>query len=192
MLQIFVTVQDSILILLIIVYPGYFHFELLVSDTYSARVKALTVVASIMWLVSALTGTCLLCYFFLQQFIDQDVGDFLPVPRQNKEDGIASARNSFQHCDFDLKTEKGLDHLASYKRTYDEVKKTFSTTPVHDEHSHPADAFIVLGQTWRQAKIAYPEPSDYEKLMAGNITNIKFGQMKKQHFEKMRREREWT
>ena len=125
----------------------------------------------------------------LQQFIDQDVGDFVVTPKQGKEDGIAAARKSFELCDFDKRTEEGFISLESYKRTYDEVKKVFSTTPVHDEHSHPADAFIVLGQTWRQSKIAYPEMTDDEKLFAGNVTNIKFGEMKKQHFANMRAQR---
>jgi hypothetical protein len=126
----------------------------------------------------------------LQQFLDQDAGDFVVHPRQNKEDGIASARNSFSLCEFNEDTtEEGFEHLKSYARTYDEEKKVFSTTPVHDEHSHPADAFILLGQTWRQSKMAYPELTDQEKLHAGNITNIKFGEIRKNHFRKKRNER---
>ena len=125
----------------------------------------------------------------LQQFIDQNVGDFVLTPNIGREDGIEAARATFRICDFDRKTEDGFDHLKNYKRTYDEVKKVFSITPVHDDHSHASDAFRYLSLTWQQSKMAYPDMTDQEKLYAGNVTNIKFGEMKKEHFRKMRNER---
>ena len=125
----------------------------------------------------------------LQQFIDQNVGDFVLVPNIGREDGIQAARKTFPLCDFDRSVEKGFEHLKNYKRTYDEVKKVFSLTPVHDEHSHASDAFRYLSLTWQQSKMAYPELTDQEKLFAGNVTNIKFGEIRKNHFRKKRNER---
>jgi len=37
--------------------------------------------------------------------------------------------------------------------------------------------------------MAYPELTDQEKLFAGNVTNIKFGEIRKNHFRKKRNER---
>jgi len=85
--------------------------------------------------------------------------------------------------------ETGFEHLRNYARTYDEEKKVYSNTPVHDQHSHPADAFRYLSLTWRQSKMAFPSQTDEEKLYAGNVTNISFGAMKKEHFRKKRLER---
>ena len=128
----------------------------------------------------------------LQQFIEQDVGDFVLVPKGKVEDGIAAGRKTFPLCDFNTDNpdvETGFEHLRNYARTYDEEKKVYSTTPVHDQHSHPADAFRYLSLTWRQSKMAFPSPTDEEKLYAGNVTNISFGAMKKEHFRKKRLER---
>lgn len=125
----------------------------------------------------------------LQQFIEQKIGTFVLTPNIGREDGIQAARKTFPLCDFNTKTEDGFEHLRGYARTYDEVKKVFSLTPVHDDHSHASDAFRYLSLTWRQSKMAYPDSTDQEKLYAGNITNINFGAMKKAHFDKKRRER---
>ena len=125
----------------------------------------------------------------LQQFEDLDVGKFQIVPNVSKEDGIQAARATFPKCVFDYAADKGFEHLKYYKRTYDEVKKVFSLTPVHDEHSHGSDACRYLSLTWRQSKVLSPEASFESKLFGGNVVGMNFGQMKKSHFAKKRAER---
>ncbi len=125
----------------------------------------------------------------LQQFIDEDVGEFALVPNLSIEDGIQAGNATFHRCYFDHKCEKGIEHLKSYHRSYDEVKKTFSTTPVHDEHSHAADAFRYLSLTWRQSKAQVPQLTQNEKFHSGNVVGINFGAMKEEHFRKKRVER---
>jgi len=129
----------------------------------------------------------------LQQFVEigdkKNLGDFVIAPKVGIEDGIQAARATFPHCVFDKGVDKGFEHLKSYKRTYDEVKKVFSLTPVHDEHSHASDAFRGLSLTWRQSKASFPELSQAERFAAGNVVGINFGQMKKNHFRDKRAQR---
>ena len=129
----------------------------------------------------------------LQQFVDigqkKNLGDFVITPNIGREDGIQAARKTFALCDFDQGTEKGFEHLKSYKRSYDEVKKVFSIQPVHDEHSHASDAFRYLSLTWRQSKASFPDLTQNQRFAAGNIIGLNFGQMKKNHFNKKRAER---
>lgn len=126
----------------------------------------------------------------LQQFLEEDVGNFAVVPSLSKEDGIQAARATFKHCYFDLKCEDAIENLKSYRREYDQVNKVFSTNAVHDEHSHAADAFRYLSLTWRQSKIQVPELTQNQKFYTGNIQSVNFGAIKKAHFERKRRERE--
>ena len=125
----------------------------------------------------------------LQQFMDEDVGNFSLVPNLSIEDGIQAANATLPRCYFDHKANDGVEHLKSYCRKYDEIKKVFSTSPVHDQHSHASDAFRYLSLTWRQSKAQLPAISQSQKFHNGNITSINFGAMKKSHFDKKRQER---
>lgn len=134
----------------------------------------------------------------LQQFIDwseklkgdYDIGKFGLCPELSKADGIQAARATFHHCEFDAEhTSVGLEHLNAYHRMYDEEKKVYSDATVHDEHSHPADAFRYLSLVWMPSKKEQVILTPEQALMAGNIRNVNFGELKKAHFDKKRRER---
>jgi len=124
-----------------------------------------------------------------QQFLAEDVGQFAIVPGLSIEDGIQAGRATLKRCWFDRSCAKGIENLKSYRRKYDEATRTFSTTPVHDEHSHTADAFRYLSLSWRQAKEQAPMLTTQQKFHAGNITSVNFGAIKKQHFAQKRRDR---
>ena len=129
------------------------------------------------------------------QFLDQrrnapSLGDFRFTPELSREDGIQAARATFRRAYFNKGTcDDGLEHLKAYHRKYDEEKKEFSE-PVHDDHSHPADAWRYLSLSWREAKEENPELTPQQKLYAGNITGISFGQMKKNFLAQKRALRE--
>lgn len=60
-------------------------------------------------------------------------------------DGINAVRTILPRCWFDSKKcADGIDALKSYRREYDENKKTYHDRPVHDWASDPADAFRYL------------------------------------------------
>lgn len=127
----------------------------------------------------------------LQQLLDCDVGRFAIAPRLDVEEGIQAARATFPKCWFDEKaTEKGREYLTGYRRTWDEEKRVFSSQPLHDFCSHAADAWRSVAVSWRQAKAQSHEISPVQKMMAGNVTALNFGQIKDAHLRRMREGRE--
>jgi hypothetical protein len=118
-----------------------------------------------------------------------NLGDFRRAPDVSKEDGIQAARATFPHCNFDYSTTIGFEALKRYHRKYDNEKKTFSTTPVHDDSSHPADSFRYLSLSWRLARAEQRVITMEEALMGGNVTSMSFGELKKQHFKRKSAER---
>src|SRR6266850_4307611 len=61
---------------------------------------------------------------------------------QDLMEGIQAARIMFSQCYFDeVKCERGISALSSYKKQKDELRGVYSKHPVHDWASHGADAF---------------------------------------------------
>ena len=69
------------------------------------------------------------------------------------QDGINAARRTLPLCVFHPRCETGgLDALEQYRREWDDEKKAFKATAVHDWTSHPADSFRYLALSWRGIK----------------------------------------
>lgn len=67
-----------------------------------------------------------------------------------KMDGINAARQALSRCVFHGRTEdQGIAALEQYRREWDDDKKAFKLTEVHDWSSHLADAFRYLALSWR-------------------------------------------
>jgi phage terminase large subunit len=67
------------------------------------------------------------------------------LPALPVDDGISAARLLLPRCYFDSeRCADGIEHLRQYRREYDERLRTFKPKPLHDEHSHGADAFRYL------------------------------------------------
>lgn len=129
----------------------------------------------------------------LHQFIEFNndhkniLGNFAIAPKLDVQEGIMAARATFPKCKFDAELcEIGVDHLKAYRREFDEENNVFSSTPKHDGASHAADGFRYLSLVWRKSKAQSHEMTPEQKLFAGNVTSINFGQLKKEHFKKMR------
>jgi phage terminase large subunit len=76
----------------------------------------------------------------------------MPVPMVSVEDGINAARRTLPLCVFHPRCdETGLSALEQYRREWDDDKKAFRASAVHDWTSHPADAFRYLALSWRAA-----------------------------------------
>lgn len=72
------------------------------------------------------------------------------VPMATKLDGINAVRRTLPNCIFDPRCEDvGIAALEQYRREWDDEKKTFRATEVHDWTSHLADAFRYLSLAWR-------------------------------------------
>jgi hypothetical protein len=133
----------------------------------------------------------------LQQFLDINkhlhglLGSFRIAPRLDVEEGIQAARATFPLCWFDeTLCVQGMEHLISYKRSWDDEKKVFSTAPVHDGASHAADALRTVAVTWRHNKPVVKEMDWDEKMLAANPIGQTFGVIKDEFLRKQRNLRE--
>ena len=133
----------------------------------------------------------------LQQFFDwqaqikletnYDIGRFDICPNFRKEEGIQAARKTFKVANFDRqKCEDQFEHLKSYHRKRDDDTKMFSKEPVHDVHSHSADAWRYLSLTWKLSKQTQIVLSPEQKLFEGSVSGMTFGQMKNEFLRKKR------
>lgn len=79
-------------------------------------------------------------------------------PRRGVLDGINAARTLFPTLWFDeARCADGLNHLRHYRYEVDPETRQFSRNPLHDEHSHAADAFRGLAMSLAAPK-AKPKP----------------------------------
>jgi phage terminase large subunit len=75
------------------------------------------------------------------------------IPRTPVVDSINAARTLFRNCWFDRENcADGLQCLRHYRFDVDPDTKAFSKNPVHDEYSHGADAFRMLGLVVNEPK----------------------------------------
>ncbi len=81
------------------------------------------------------------------------------VPMAGKLDGINAARKTLARCVFHPRTEElGISALEQYRREWDDDKKAFKATEVHDWSSHLADAFRYLSMAWQHPPAPPPPP----------------------------------
>ena len=74
------------------------------------------------------------------------------VPWATFADGIEAARRTLPLCVFHPRTEEtGIAALEQYRREWDDDKKCFKPTALHDWTSHPSDAFRYLAMSYRAA-----------------------------------------
>lgn len=67
-----------------------------------------------------------------------------------KMDGINAARQTLARCVFHSRCEEqGISALEQYRREWDDDKKAFKASEIHDWSSHLADAFRYLALSWR-------------------------------------------
>lgn len=74
------------------------------------------------------------------------------VPMASKLDGINAVRKTLPRCIFhDRCEDQGISALEQYRREWDDEKKAFKVSEVHDWSSHLSDAFRYLSMSWREA-----------------------------------------
>lgn len=71
-----------------------------------------------------------------------------------KMDGINAVRQTLARCVFHPRCEDvGISALEQYRREWDDEKKTFKASEIHDWTSHLADAFRYLALAWRSVPL---------------------------------------
>lgn len=99
------------------------------------------------------------------------------VPDIGLQDGIQAVRQMLPRCWFnEPKCRDGIEALRQYQREYDEDKKAFRMTPVHNWCSHPADAFRMLAVAWRQEPQQTVPPSE-RALLVGADNSVTLNDM---------------
>lgn len=77
------------------------------------------------------------------------------APRLRVEDGINAVRLVLNRCWFDQdKCARGIEALTQYRTAWDEGRKVFRATPLHDWTSHGADALRYLFTGMRKVEKA--------------------------------------
>jgi phage terminase large subunit len=85
------------------------------------------------------------------------------IPRTPIVDSINAARTIFRNCWFDrINCDDGLQCLRHYRYEVDPDTKQFSRTPLHDQYSHGADAFRMLGLMIQEPKKLVVKKPVYE------------------------------
>lgn len=75
------------------------------------------------------------------------------VPMATFADGINAVRRTLPLCVFHPRCEEtGIAALEQYRREWDDEKKAFRQSDVHDWTAHPAAAFRYLALAWRLAE----------------------------------------
>jgi phage terminase large subunit len=75
------------------------------------------------------------------------------TPNVSKANQIEAARSIFNQCWFDReKTTDGVHHLRHFQFEIDPDTKLRGKMPLHDEHSHAADAFMYLAVALKEPK----------------------------------------
>lgn len=79
------------------------------------------------------------------------------APKLSVDDGINAVRCILSRCWFDKeKCAAGVKALRQYRVEYDDKRKTFRKTPLHDWSSHSADAFRYLAVSLKENKMHRP------------------------------------
>lgn len=83
------------------------------------------------------------------------------VSMASKMDGINAVRKTLPFCIFHPRTEeKGINALEQYRREWDDEKKAFRQSEVHDWSSHLSDAFRYLAMAWSGiSMVEKPKPN---------------------------------
>lgn len=90
------------------------------------------------------------------------------VPNIGVQDGIQAVRRMMPRVWFDaVGCGEGVEALRQYQREYDEDKKAFRSSPLHNWASHPSDSFRILAVAERREPGTETAPSSPNVLMAG-------------------------
>ena len=90
------------------------------------------------------------------------------VPDIPRMDGINAARLTIPMARFDrIRCADGIEGLKQYRAEYDEERKVFKPTPLHDWASNPGDAFRYLAVGWRKMREEQPKLAPKAEVYIG-------------------------
>ena len=94
------------------------------------------------------------------------------VPMASKLDGINAVRRTLPMAVFHARCEEqGIAALEQYRREWDDEKKAFKASEVHDWSCHLADAFRYLALAWRKDRVVTPIPQRQPSLNRPHVVS---------------------
>lgn len=100
---------------------------------------------------------------------------FTIAPDLSIEDGIEAVRSTLPRVWIDSKCQSVIKALDNYRQEYDPKKKTYKQHPLHDIHSHMADAFRYLSISLPRLRLSTtPEELErrYHEAVYGNNSQL--------------------
>lgn len=93
------------------------------------------------------------------------------LAQRPKQESINAARLLIPRCRFDAeKCKRGIEALLNYRREWDEKRKCFHDSPLHDWACHGADAFAELAVGDPQSdNVNWGKKLDYSKISKGVV-----------------------
>jgi phage terminase large subunit len=91
------------------------------------------------------------------------------VPLTTIGDGINAVRRVLPLAVFHPRCEEGIAAMEQYRREWDDDKKAFRASAVHDWTSHFADAFRYLAQSWRGPGRRVPKVAEVKENFWGGL-----------------------
>lgn len=90
------------------------------------------------------------------------------APNLAVQDGIQAVRQVLPRCVFHkTKCAKGIESLRNYQREWDDERKVFKKTPLHNYASHDSDAMRILAVAWRARALPQKEEDKPTPGLAG-------------------------
>lgn len=83
------------------------------------------------------------------------------VTRHKIQDGIEATRQFLKTCEVDRQCSVTIDAIQNYRKKFDERFNVYLDAPVHDEHSHTADALRYLAMGCKNRPVTKRYVRDY-------------------------------
>tara|TARA_Y100000385_G_scaffold32247_1_gene30339 strand:+ start:1261 stop:2580 length:1320 start_codon:yes stop_codon:yes gene_type:complete len=94
----------------------------------------------------------------VQTLREMGLSNLRPVQKLGVMEGIEATRNILPKMWFDDSAcERGISCLASYQKEWDEDRKVFKTSPLHNWASHGADAMRTFGVGFRKSNNSHKQ-----------------------------------
>jgi hypothetical protein len=91
------------------------------------------------------------------------------VTRHKIQDGIEATRQFLKTCEIDRQCKVTIDAIQNYRKKYDERFSVYLDAPVHDEHSHTADALRYLAVGLKNRPITKIYVKEYRAITSTKL-----------------------
>jgi len=98
-------------------------------------------------------------------------------PNVSVRDGIDNVRKLLKRTWFHPRCAKGIECMRNYRREWDDDKKCFKDSPLHDWTSHGSDAFRILANSY-QNRVIFNPMSQSHSFTYSPIINPTFDELK--------------